>query len=91
MGTAVKKKKVLHVALIYVTEVERPLPPTNANICWHTLHSCLFVCLESKEFNTFGGHVTAHLYENCVVLVNMILCSNYRICVWCCREGSGSE
>lgn len=35
-------------------------------------HIALFVvlfCLECKEVNKiFGGHVTAHLYKNCVVL-----------------------
>jgi len=49
-------------------------------------------CLGCKEGNkTSGGHVTAHLYENCVVLFSVVLCSCYRICLWCFREESDRE
>jgi hypothetical protein len=35
----------------------------------HCIVCCSFLCLECEEVNkTFGGHLTAHLYENCVML-----------------------
>jgi len=42
----------------------------NGSVMWHTLHSLLyFSVFGCKEVDkTFGGHVTAHLYENCVGL-----------------------
>ena len=55
--------------------------PSRAKAC--------FGCKESDT--TFGGHVTTHLYENCVVLFSVVLCSCYRICLWCFTEESGRE
>ena len=34
-----------------------------------------------------GGHVTAHLNENCVALFSIVLCSCYRICLGAVQRG----
>lgn len=86
--------RTVDVVLRYVTETEGSIPATDVTVCWHTLRSLLYFGLFAKEGRkevdtTFGGHVTPHLYENCVVLFSMVLCSSYRICVWCCKVGSG--
>jgi hypothetical protein len=48
----------------------------------------VFVCVECKEVDeAFGGHVTLHLYENCVALFNVVLCSCYRICLGAVERG----
>jgi hypothetical protein len=39
----------------------------------------------------FWGHVTAHSYENCVVLFIVVLCSCYTICHWCCVQDNDRE
>jgi len=50
---------------------------------------CTFLRLECEEVDKiFGERVTAHLYKNCVSLFIVILCSCYRICLWCFREWS---
>jgi len=51
----------------------------------------IFVCLECKEVRKLmrhlGGHVTAHLNENCVALFSIVLCSCYRICLGAVERG----
>jgi hypothetical protein len=52
----------------------------------------IFLCLECKDFDkTFGGHIIPHLYENCVVLFSVVLCSCYRICLFVERGMMESE
>jgi len=49
---------------------------TNCTVC------SIFVCLECKEVDeTYGGHVTPYLYENCVAVFSVVLRSCYRICL----------
>ena len=42
----------------------------NGSVMWHTLHNLLYFSVFGckKDDKTFGGHLTAHLYENCFVL-----------------------
>jgi hypothetical protein len=48
----------------------------------------IFVCLECKEvYETYVAHVTPHLYENCVALFSVDLCSCYRICIGAVERG----
>jgi len=54
---------------------------TNCTVC------SIFVILECKEVDeTFGGHVTPHLCENCVALFS-VLCICYRICLGAVKRG----
>ena len=69
-------------------------------IVLHSAYACLWMfwlldkgpsraktCLVCREGDkTFWGHVTAHLYENYVVLFNVVLCNCYTICHWCCIQ-----
>ena len=53
-----------------------PTPLTSGNVTWHTLHSCIFLCLELKKADiTFGVLITPHLYGNCVALFTAVLCN----------------
>jgi hypothetical protein len=84
--------EALDIALRYLTETGwHPTPLTSDSVTWHTLY--YFLYLECKEVGKMCGTCKANLYENYVVLLNVvergvnlvfvtciIICSNVGIC-----------
>jgi hypothetical protein len=86
VATAVE---ALNIIIGYLNEAERPHKQLAALLGTQSVVCDIFLCFKCKEvFKTFGGHTIPHLYENCFVFFTAVLCSCYRICLWCCREGN---
>ena len=62
VATAVE---ALYIEMRYLCVPRRPHHQMAASCGTHCIVCCTFLCLECKEDDkTFGGHLTAHSYEN---------------------------